>query len=187
MKIALIADDEPLIRRQVAETIECFGFDRIIEAADGSQAVSLACSETPLLIIMDVSMPGMDGVTAAEKISNSVAAPIILLTGTSDSDTIARARDAGVLGYQLKPFQPAQLQATVELAIHQFVELNNLRDENARLKDTLATRKLVDQAKGILIANGLSEPEAHRKMQKLAMDKRKSLKQVAEAILLTAD
>jgi len=186
MKIALIADDEPLIRRQVSETIECFGFDKIIEASDGHQAVSLACRENPLLIVMDVSMPGMDGVTAAENIGRSVAAPIILLTGTSDPDIIARARDAGVSSYQLKPFQPVQLLATIELAIHQFVELNNLRDENGRLKDALETRKLVDQAKGILIASGLSEPEAYRKMQKLAMDKRKTLKQVADAILLTA-
>ncbi len=184
MKVALIADDEPLIRRQVSETLADYGFDRIIEAENGAQAAELAPHEKPLLIVLDVNMPVMDGVTAAEIIRRSVSAPIILLTGTTDSGTIERARDAGVNNYLLKPFHAEQMRATVELAIHQFIEVSNLQDENTKLKEALETRKLVDRAKGLLINKGMSEPEAYRKIQKIAMDKRKPLKEVAEAILL---
>ncbi|MCF6178553.1 MAG: response regulator [Geopsychrobacter sp.] len=184
MKVALIADDEPLIRRQVAEALADYGFDRIIEAENGAQAVELAPHEKPLLIVLDVNMPVMDGVTAAENIRKSISAPIILLTGATDTETIERARDAGVSHYLLKPFNAIQMRATVELAIHQFIEVSNLQDENAKLKEALETRKRVDKAKGLLMGKGMSEPEAYRKMQKIAMDKRKSLKEVAEAILL---
>jgi response regulator NasT len=184
MKTVLIADDEPLIRRQVAECLSAYGFERVLEAENGAQAAALAAVEKPLLIVLDVNMPVMDGITAAEKIGQKLAAPIILLTGNTDAETIARARDAGVSNYLLKPFNAVQMKATVELAIHHFIEVSNLQDENAKLKDALETRKLVDKAKGLLIAKGMSEHEAYRKMQKIAMDKRKSLKEVAEAILL---
>ena len=184
MKVALIADDEPLIRRQVAETLADYGFDRVVEAENGAIAADLAPKEKPLLIVLDVNMPVMDGVAAAEKIGKVVEAPIILLTGTTDTETIERARDAGVDNYLLKPFQADQMRAAVELAIHRFIRISNLKDENAQLKEALETRKLVDKAKGSLISKGMSEPEAYRKMQKIAMDKRKSMKEVAEAILL---
>ena len=184
MKTALIADDEPLIRRQVAETLAEYGFDRVVEVENGAQAVEIAPSENPLLMVFDVSMPVMDGITAAEKISKKIKAPIILLTGAAESETIERARDAGVSNYILKPFNANQLRAAVELAIHRFIEISNLQDENARLKDALETRKLVDKAKGLLMEKGMNEPDAYRKMQKIAMDKRKSMKEVAEAILL---
>ncbi len=184
MKTALIADDEPLIRRQVAETLADYGFDRIVEAENGAQAVELAPSENPLLMVFDVSMPVMDGITAAEIIGNKVSAPIILLTGATEPETIDRARDAGVSNYLLKPFNANQLRVAVELAIQRFIEISNLQDENAKLKEALETRKLVDKAKGLLIAQGMTEPEAYRKMQKIAMDKRKSMKEVAEAIML---
>ena len=105
MKIALIADDEPLIRRQFVETLADYGFDKIIEAENGAQAAELAVIEKPILIVLDVSMPVMDGITAAEIIGKKVQAPIILLTGAADSTTIERARDAGVSNYLLKPFQ----------------------------------------------------------------------------------
>jgi response regulator NasT len=106
------------------------------------------------------------------------------LTGATDTETITRARDAGVDNYLLKPFHAEQMRAAVELAIHRFIRISNLQEENAKLKDALETRKLVDKAKGLLISKGMSEPEAYRKMQKIAMDKRKSMKEVAEAILL---
>lgn len=185
MKTALIADDEPLIRRQVAETLADYGFARIVEAENGAQAAELAPVENPLLIVLDVSMPVMDGITAAEKIGKKVQAPIILLTGATEPEILDRAREAGVSNYILKPFNADQLRIAVDLAIHRFIEISNLQDENAQLKDALETRKLVDQAKGLLINKGMSEPEAYRKMQKIAMDKRKSMKEVAEAILLT--
>ncbi|WP_020677834.1 ANTAR domain-containing response regulator [Geopsychrobacter electrodiphilus] len=184
MKIALIADDEPLIRRQVAECLSAYGFDRVVEAENGAQAATTAAIEKPLLIVLDVNMPVMDGMTAAEKIRQTISAPIILLTGNTDAETIARARDVGVSNYLLKPFHAEQMKAAVELAIHRFIEISNLQDENTRLKEALETRKLVDKAKGLLIGKGMSEPDAYRKMQKIAMDKRKSLKEVAEAILL---
>ncbi|MBE0597910.1 MAG: response regulator [Desulfuromonadales bacterium] len=184
MKTALVVDDEPLIRRQVRETLLHYGFDRIIEAADGRQAIELAVAHRPLLIVMDVGMPGVNGITAAEKIGKQAPAPIVLLTGACDRETVEQARLAGVMSYLVKPFREEQLFPAVDLAIHHFIDFSALREEVAKLKETLETRKLIDKAKGALIAKGLSEPEAYRKMQKLAMDKRKSLKEVAEAILL---
>ncbi|TYO97707.1 response regulator receiver and ANTAR domain protein [Geothermobacter ehrlichii] len=184
MKVLLVADDEPLVRHQVLESVASYGFDRIIEAENGVQALSLALTEKPLLAILDVSMPGMDGVSVAEKLSKERPMPLLLLTATRDAETFARAREAGVQHYLLKPFDPDQLRVTLELAIHQFMELHQLREENDRLKETLETRKQIDRAKRVLMGRGLSEPEAYRRMQKLAMDRRKSLRQVAEAILL---
>jgi len=184
MKVALIADDEPLIRRQVAETLAEYGFDRIVEAENGAQAVELAPAENPLLMVFDVSMPVMDGITAAEKIGKKIKAPIVLLSGATEPDILDRAREAGVSNYILKPFNADQLRIAVDLAIHRFIEISNLQDENAKLKEALETRKLVDKAKGLLISQGMTEPEAYRKMQKIAMDKRKSMKEVAEAIIL---
>jgi len=185
MKTALVVDDESLLRRQVAETLSRYGFDEILEAADGQEAVDLATLRKPLLIVMDVGLPVMDGITAAGKIGKVVSAPIVLLTGSADPSTVERARLAGVMSYVVKPFRDDQVYAAVDLAIHQFVEVSSLREEVAKLKETIETRKTIEKAKGLLIKKGISEPEAYRKMQKLAMDKRKSLKEVAEAILLT--
>jgi len=184
MKTALVVDDEPLIRRQVAETLAFYGFEEILEAENGRQAVDLALLRKPLLIVMDVSMPVLDGISAAEKIGKKLSTPIVLLTGTADPATVEKARLAGVMSYVVKPFRSEQGYAAVDLAIHQFVEVSTLRDEVASLKETLESRKMVEKAKGALMKKGLSEPEAYRKMQKIAMDKRKSLKEVAEAILL---
>ncbi|GAB4164688.1 MAG: nitrogen fixation two-component system response regulator GnfR [Geothermobacteraceae bacterium] len=184
MKSFLIADDEPLIRRQVREAIASYGFDSILEGESGSQALALGLAEKPLAAILDVSMPGMDGVSVAEKLIRERPLPIVLLTATRDAGTIARAREAGISHYLLKPFDPDQLRVTLELAMHQFMELHQLREENERLKQTLETRKLVDRAKGVLMGRGLSEAEAYRKLQKLAMDRRKSLREVADAVLL---
>ena len=184
MKTALVVDDEPLIRRQVAETLEKYGFDSILEAENGKQAVELARTRKPLLVVMDVTMPVLDGIKAAEKIGIEAPTPIVLLTGTADPETVEKARNAGVMSYVVKPFREEQLFPAVDLAIHHFVSVSNLREEVASLKETLEARKLIEKAKGVLIARGMSEPEAYRKMQKIAMDKRKTLKEVAEAILL---
>lgn len=184
MKTALVVDDEPLLRRQVAETLELYGFERILEAENGKQAVDQALTHKPMLIVMDVSMPVMDGITAAEKIGKEMPVPIVLLTGNKDAETIDRAREAGVMSYLVKPFSADQAIPAVDLAIHHFIQFSNLREEVSKLKETLETRKLIEKAKGVLMQKGISEPEAYRRMQKTAMDKRKSLKQVAEAILL---
>ncbi|AMV73615.1 response regulator [Desulfuromonas carbonis] len=184
MKRALVVDDEPLIRRQVAETLEKYGFESFLEAENGKQAVDLARAHKPLLIVMDVTMPVLDGIRAAEKIGIEAPAPIVLLTGIADHETVERARLAGVMSYVVKPFREEQLFPAVDLAIHQFVTFSNLREEVASLKETLEARKLIEKAKGALISRGMTEPEAYRKMQKIAMDKRKTLREVAEAILL---
>jgi response regulator NasT len=187
MRRALIVEDEPLIRRQVAEILAGYGFEEILEAENGQEGVTLALSRKPLLIVMDVSMPVLDGISAAEKIGKEMEVPIVLLTAAGEPETVERARLAGVMSYVIKPFATAQLYAAVDLAIHRFVEISTLRDEVSRLKESLEARKLIEKAKGALIRKGLSEPEAYRRMQKLAMDKRKSLREVAEAILLMED
>jgi len=185
MRIAMVVDDEPMIRRQVAEIISDYGFEKIIEAGSGDEAIALANTERPLLVMMDVSMPGsIDGITAAEAISRTYPVPIVMLTGNADTKTIERARLAGVMNYVLKPVNPAQVYASVDLAIHQFVEVLELREQVEKYAQALETRKLIDRAKGVLINQGMSEPEAYRKMQRTAMQKRKNMKEVAEAILL---
>jgi response regulator NasT len=184
MKTALIVDDEPMIRAQVREVVENYGFSNIIEADNGAEAITLARLHSPLLIVMDVSMPVLDGITAAEKIGKERPVPIVLLTAMADATTIERARLAGVMNFIVKPFRGEQLFPAIDLAIHQFVEVSTLREEVASLTDTLETRKLVQQAKNALMRQGLSEPAAHKKLQQIAMSKRKTLRQVAEAILL---
>jgi response regulator NasT len=187
MRRALVVDDEPLLRRQIAEIVSGYGFDEILEAENGVQAVEIATHQEILLVVMDVGMPVMDGVTAAEKISKVKPLPVVLVTADTESETIERARLAGVMNYVVKPVRAEQLFAAVDLAIHQFVELSSLREEVAKLQETLETRKVIDRAKGILMKKGLDEPQAFRRLQKLAMDRRKSLREVAEAILLTED
>jgi len=184
MKTALVVDDEALLRRQVAETLQQYGFEQILEAENGQQAVDLAATRKPLLVVMDVQMPVMDGITAAEKIRSLAPVPIVLLTGNRDRETLDRAREAGVMSYLVKPFSEEQAVPAIELAIHHFIETSQLREDVVRLQEALETRKLVERAKGSLVRNGLGEQEAYRRMQKIAMDKRKTMKEVAEAILL---
>jgi response regulator NasT len=184
MKTAMVVDSDPRIRRQVGKVLEHCGFGCVVEAETGRQAVDLAQIRKPLLIVMDVALPVIEGITAVEKIGKKLSVPIVLLTATEDSETIARAREIGVMSYVLKPFRDAQLHAAVDLTIHQFIEVSSLRDEVAHLKETIESRKLIERAKGVLIRQGISEPEAYRRMQKIAMDKRKTLKEVAEAILM---
>jgi response regulator NasT len=187
MRCALVVDDEPLLRRQVAEILEHYGFDEILEADDGLRALEILRRREILLVVMDIGMPGLDGITVAEKIGKIKPLPIVLLTATADAATVERARLAGVMNFVVKPMRAEQLLAAVDLAIHQFVELVSLRDEVGKLRETLETRKLVDRAKGVLMKRGLDEPTAFRRLQKLAMDKRKSLREVAEAILLAEE
>lgn len=187
MRYALIVDDEVLIRRKVSEILQLYGFEHFLEAENGQQAVELAVQHQPLLVVMDVTMPVMDGLTAAEKISSSAPAPLVLLTGNADRQTIETACRSGVLSYVVKPFSAEQLCAAVDLAVHQFMALSDLRERVRKLEDTLETRKQVEKAKGLLMLQGLSEAEAYRKLQKLAMRKRKTLREIAEAVLLMAD
>jgi response regulator NasT len=185
VKKALVVDDRKENRRQVAEALIRYGFTDIVEAENGQQAVELAVAHKPILIVMDVGMPVMDGITAAEIISKKAPAPIVLLTGKTDAKTVERARLAGVMNYVVKPFREEQFYPAVDLAIHHFVCESSLRNEVDKLKETLETRKVIEKAKGLLMKKGLSEDDAYRRIQKMAMNNRKSLREVAEAILLT--
>ncbi|AAR36216.2 response regulator [Geobacter sulfurreducens] len=186
MRSVLICDDEPIIRMSLKNKLTELGFDEIVECGDGEQAVRMAFAKLPDVIILDVSMPKKDGIAAAREIRQRLKVPIILLTACYDADTVARARESGIGGFLAKPFREQDLWPAIELACAHAEEVELLKEQVEDLKETLESRKIVEKAKGILMQNqGLTEPEAFRKMQKLAMDKRKSMRQIAEAILLT--
>ena len=180
----LIAEDEALIRLDLVELLTEEGFEVVGQAADGEEAVKLARELEPDLIIMDVKMPGMDGITAAEIIGEERIAPILMLTAFSQSELVERARDAGVMGYLVKPFGANEVVPAIEVAIGRFAELRAIEEELANLEDRFESRKIIDQAKGMLQEGlGLTEPEAFRWIQKTAMDLRKSMREVAEGVI----
>ena len=183
-KKVLIAEDEALIRLDLVELLTEEGFEVVGQAADGEEAVKLARELEPDLIIMDVKMPGMDGITAAEIIGEERIAPILMLTAFSQSELVERARDAGVMGYLVKPFGANEVVPAIEVAIGRFAELRAIEEELANLEDRFESRKIIDQAKGLLQEGlGLTEPEAFRWIQKTAMDLRKSMREVAEGVI----
>ena len=183
-KKVLIAEDEALIRLDLGELLTEEGFEVVGQAADGEEAVKLARELEPDLIIMDVKMPGMDGITAAEIIGEERIAPILMLTAFSQSELVERARDAGVMGYLVKPFGASEVVPAIEVAIGRFAELRAIEEELANLEDRFESRKIIDQAKGMLQEGlGLTEPEAFRWIQKTAMDLRKSMREVAEGVI----
>lgn len=184
MRRALVVDGETCSRRQIIEILEHCCFDQVFEAGDGSQALEIVRGHELLLVVVGTGIPGIDGITVAEKIGIVRPLPVVLLTATADSATVERARLAGVMSYVVTPVHAEQLRVAADLALHQFAELANLREEVGRLRETLETRKLVDRAKGVLMKRGMDEPAAYRRLQKLAMDRRRSLREVAEAILL---
>ena len=180
----LLADDEALIRLDLREMLTEAGHEIIGEAANGQEAVQLAQELRPDIVIMDVKMPVMDGLTAAQQITERGIAPVLLLTAYSQQDIIARATEAGVIAYLVKPVREQQLFPAVEVAVSRFRDWQELGRELDELKESLATRKLVDRAKGILMAaHHMTEQEAYRKMQQFSMAKRISLKKLAEEII----
>lgn len=180
----LLADDEALIRLDLREMLTEAGHEIIGEAANGQEAVQLAQELRPDIVIMDVKMPVMDGLTAAQQITETGIAPVLLLTAYSQQDIIARATEAGVIAYLVKPVREQQLFPAVEIAVSRFRAWQELGRELDELKESLATRKLVDRAKGILMAaHQMTEQEAYRKMQQFSMAKRISLKKLAEEII----
>lgn len=182
----IIADDESLIRLDIKEMLTSLGYLVVGEAGDGVSAVNLARELRPDLVIMDIKMPGMDGIAAAKVLTEEKIAPVLLLTAFSQQDLVERAREAGVVGYIVKPFREAELVPAIEIALARFQEFQALQKETADLKETLETRKLVERAKGLLMdTQGLTEAEAFRKIQKMSMNTRKPMKEIAEAILLT--
>ena len=183
-KKVLIAEDEALIRLDLVELLTDEGFEVVGQAINGEEAVKLARELEPDLIIMDVKMPGMDGITAAEIIGEERIAPILLLTAFSERELVERARDAGVMGYLVKPFGANEVVPAIEVAIGRFAELRAIEEELANLEDRFESRKIIDQAKGMLQEGlGLTEPEAFRWIQKTAMDLRKSMREVAEGVI----
>jgi response regulator NasT len=186
MKSVLICDDEAVIRLTLKAMLKDLGFDEIHESADGDAAVKTALVKIPDIIILDVSMPKMDGISAAIEIRKKLKVPIIFLTACHDPDVVKRAVKAGIAAFLTKPVRADELWPAIELAFAHNDEVENLKEQVDDLKETIENRKMIEKAKGVLMKNhGLSEPDAFRKMQKLAMDKRKSLRQIAEAILLT--
>jgi response regulator NasT len=180
----LIAEDEALIRLDLKEMLEEEGYEVVGEAGDGETAVSMAEQLRPDLVILDVKMPVMDGIVAAERIAGARVAPVVILTAFSQRDLVERARAAGAMAYLVKPFQKKDLLPTIEMAASRFAEIVALESEVADLADRLETRKLVERAKGVLMEKqGMTEPEAFRWIQRTAMDRRTSMKMVASAVL----
>jgi AmiR/NasT family two-component response regulator len=184
----LIAEDEALIRMDLAEMLREEGYDVVGEAGDGQEAVDLAESLKPDLVIMDVKMPRRDGIDAAAEIAQKRIAPVLVLTAFSQRELVERARDAGAMAYLVKPFSITDLIPAIELAVGRYGELAALEAEVASLSERLETRKLVERAKGLLQANqGMTEPEAFKWIQRAAMDRRTTMKHVAEVVLETLD
>ncbi|MFC6359046.1 ANTAR domain-containing response regulator [Luteococcus peritonei] len=180
----LVAEDEALIRMDLVELLGDEGYDVVGQAGDGEEAVKLARELTPDLVVMDVKMPKMDGITAAEKIAEERIAPVVMLTAFSQRDLVERAREAGAMAYVVKPFDASDVVPAIEIAMGRFAEIRAVEEEVADLEERLASRKAVDQAKGLLQEGlGLSEPEAFRWIQKTAMDLRISMREVAEKVI----
>lgn len=181
----IIADDESIIRMDLREMLTNLGYLVIGEAGDGRSAVNLARELRPDVVIMDIKMPDMDGIDAAKILTEERIAPTLLLTAYSQQELIERAKAAGVVGYIVKPFRESDLAPAIEVALARFAEFRALEKEVGDLKLALETRKLVDRAKGILMdTQKLTEAEAFRKIQKMSMNTRKPMKEVAEAIIL---
>jgi two-component system, response regulator PdtaR len=180
----VIAEDEALIRMDLKEMLEEAGYAVVGEAGDGETAVRLAAELAPDLVVLDVKMPVLDGISAAERITADQLAPVLMLTAFSQRELVERARDAGAMAYLVKPFQKADLVPAIEIAVARHEQMAALTREVADLADRLETRKLVDRAKAVLQArHGLSEAEAFRWIQKSSMDMRVSMRQVAQTVL----
>ncbi|MEL0256808.1 MAG: response regulator [Pontimonas sp.] len=183
-KRVIVAEDESLIRIDVVETLRDNGFEVIAEAADGEKAVALAEELKPDLVVMDVKMPLMDGISAAEILTKKRIAPVVLLTAFSQRELVERASEAGALAYVVKPFTPNDLIPAIDIALGRYAQIQALEEEVADMAERLETRKVLDRAKGILNNTmGLTEPEAFRWIQKASMDRRLTMKEVAQTVI----
>jgi AmiR/NasT family two-component response regulator len=181
----VIADDESIIRLDLRETLQRMGHLVVAEAGDGRAAVELVRQHRPDLAILDVKMPELDGVEAAKEIAKDRLAPVLLLTAYSQQELVKRAMDAGVFGYVVKPFTESELLPAMGVAIARFGEFNAISAEAESLSTALETRKVVDRAKGLLMdRHGLKEQDAFRRIQQQSMNSRKSMREIAEAIII---
>jgi response regulator NasT len=186
MTRVLIADDESIIRMDLRESLTSLGYDVIADAPDGVQALQMARELRPDMVIMDIKMPGMDGIEAARRLNEERVAPVVLLTAYNGDDLIEGAVQAGVAGYIVKPIQESELRPAIDVALARHRDLVRATERAEDAEETLETRKLVDRAKGLLMdTENLKEAEAFRKIQKLSMNTRKSMKEIAQAIILT--
>ena len=181
----IIADDESIVRTDLKEMLNNLGYLVVGDVGDGESAVNLARELKPDVVLMDVKMPNMDGIEAAKILTEEKIAPVVLLTAFGQKDLVERAKEAGVVGYLVKPFRETDLLPAIEVALSRFEEFKQVQEEVTDLQDALETRKQVERAKGILMdAQGIEENEAFRKIQKMSMNTRKPMKEVAEAIIL---
>lgn len=183
----LIAEDEALIRMDLREMLEEEGHEVVAEARDGAQAVELVRSLRPDVVFMDINMPGVGGIEAASVIGDERLAPVVMVTAFSQATYVEQAVEAGAMAYVVKPFARADIFPAMQVAVSRFSESSALADEVADLTERLETRKVVDRAKGVLMSRGMSEPDAFARLQKLAMDKRRPLREIAEAVLLAEE
>ncbi len=184
----IIADDESVIRADLREMLTNLNYLVVGEVGDGQSAVNLAREVKPDVVIMDIKLPDMDGIEAAKILTREKVAPVLLLTAYSQRELVDRAKEAGVVGYLVKPFREQEVVPAIEVALARFQEFAELEKQVGDLKETLETRKLVDRAKGILMdTQGLTEHEAFRKIQKMSMNTRKPMKEIAEAIVLAQE
>jgi two-component system, response regulator PdtaR len=180
----VIAEDEALIRLDLKEMLEEEGYSVVAEVGDGESAVERVISLLPDLAILDIKMPLLDGISAAERIAAERVAPVVILTAFSQRELVERARDAGAMAYLVKPFTKADLVPAIEMAVSRFAEIRALDNEVGNLRERLEVRKLLDRAKGLLqTEHGLTEPAAFRWIQKTSMDRRMTMKAVAEAVI----
>jgi response regulator NasT len=180
----IVAEDESLIRIDIVEILTDNGFDVVGEAADGEKAVALAEELRPDIVVMDVKMPLLDGISAAEILTKRHIAPVVLLTAFSQRELVERAAEAGALAYVVKPFTPNDLIPAIDIALTRYQQITALEDEISDLAERLETRKVLDRAKGILNDTmGLTEPEAFRWIQKASMDRRLSMREVAQTVI----
>jgi response regulator NasT len=182
----IVADDEPITRQDISEMLTGLGYVVVGEVGDGRSAVNLARELRPDVVVMDIKMPSMDGIEAARILTEERIAPVLLLTAYHEQDLVERAKEAGVVGYVVKPYREADLAPAIEVALARFQEFLTLEREVEDLQEALETRKLVDRAKGILMdTKGMTEAEAFRKIQKMSMDTRRPMKEIARAIIIT--
>lgn len=184
----IIAEDETVVRMDLREELQSQGYVVVGDVGDGESAINLTRELRPDLVLMDIRMPVMDGIVAARTLTAERLAPVVLLTGFSDDELIEGAREAGVVAYITKPWKASDLKPAIEIALARFQEFRALESQVKTLEDQLATRKVVEKAKGVLMTKlNLSEQEAFRRIQKLSMNNRKSMREVAEAILLAEE
>ncbi len=180
----VVAEDEPLIRMDIVEILTAEGYQVVGEAENGQRAVDLVQQLVPDVVLMDVKMPVLDGISAAEQIASEKIAPVVLLTAFSQRELVERARDAGAMAYVVKPFSETDLVPAIELAVARFDELRALEDEVSDLAEQFATRKIVERAKSLLTSQmDMSEPEAFRWIQKSSMDRRLTMREVAQTVI----